>query len=205
MRPRLPVIAAVVVLVGVVVAALAVVTVAALPAALALGLTVLGLVGASARRRHRVRRDDTEPTVAPASSGAGTDVPSRLQWDVQWDSEPPAYALHDAREQVAGVLSGWGLTGEAAEPTLLVVTELLSNAVEHGGGPRWLSLDLAGGSVHVEVRDDAPEPPQPRPHDPLQTRGRGLQMVEALSSRWGWTVDPPGKVTWADVPTRWPV
>jgi anti-sigma regulatory factor (Ser/Thr protein kinase) len=208
MRPRLLVIAAVVVLLGVVTAALAVVTVAALPAALALGLTVLALVGAGARRRHRMgRRGHTGSTVADVdaeSSDIGPGAPSRLQWAVQWDPEPPASALHDARERVAAVLADWGLTGEAVEPTLLVVTELMSNAVEHGGGPRWLSLDLVGGSVRVEVRDDAPELPQLRPHDPLQTRGRGLQLVEALSSRWGWTADPPGKVTWADVPTRWP-
>ena len=102
------------------------------------------------------------------------------------------------------MLAEWGLTGEAVEPTLLVITEMLSNAVEHGGGPRWLSLELVEESVHVEVCDDGPDPPRLQPHDPWASRGRGLQLVEALSSRWGWTDDPPGKVVWADVPTRWP-
>ena len=66
------------------------------------------------------------------------------------------HALPDTRERVAVVLAEWGLTGEAVEPTLLVVTELLSNAAEHGHGPGWLAIELADGSVHVEVRDDAP-------------------------------------------------
>ena len=88
--------------------------------------------------------------------------------------------LPGTRERVAVVLAEWGLTGEAVEPTLLVVTELLSNAVEHGRGPEWLSLELAGDAVHVRVRDHAPEQPTLRSADPLQVRGRGLQLVEAL-------------------------
>jgi len=95
------------------------------------------------------------------------------------------------------------MTGEAVEPTLLVVTELLSNAIEYGRGPDWLSLALADDTVHVRVRDHTSEQPILHPPNPLQMRGRGLQVVTALS-RWGWTADPPGKVVWAEVPTRWP-
>jgi hypothetical protein len=58
--------------------------------------------------------------------------------------------------------------------------------------------------VRVEVRDAAAGPPRLQPHDPLRIRGRGLQLVDALATRWGWTGDPPGKVVWAEVPTSWP-
>ena len=98
----------------------------------------------------------------------------------------------------------WDVTGEAVEPTLLVVTELLSNAIDHGRDPVWLSIEMRDESVYVEVRDDAPEPPQLQPLKPLRVRGRGLEMIEAVSSGWGWTADPPGKIVWADVPTNWP-
>jgi anti-sigma regulatory factor (Ser/Thr protein kinase) len=108
------------------------------------------------------------------------------------------------RDRLTVVLAEWGLGGEAVEPTLLVVTELLSNAIDHGRSPVRLSVEYSGERVHVEVHDAAPEPPQLQPHDLLRPRGRGLQLVEALSSRWGWTSDPPGKLVWADVPTEWP-
>jgi Histidine kinase-like ATPase domain len=200
---------AVIVLLGAVVAAVAVMTVTVLPAALALGLAVLALIagaGAGLRRRPG-RRAHTTPVPADVNEGvsvAGSAASPRPRWVVRWDSRPPVTALHEARERVAVVLAEWGLTGEAVAPTLLVVTELLSNAVEHGRGPGWLSLELADGSVRVEVRDDAPEPPSLRPPDPLRVRGRGLQLVEAVSSRWGFIDDPPGKVVWAEVGTRWP-
>jgi anti-sigma regulatory factor (Ser/Thr protein kinase) len=98
------------------------------------------------------------------------------------------------------VLGEWGLTGEAREDVLLVVTELLSNAVDHGRGPVRLTVELRSGSVRIEVHDTAPDAPRPQPLDPYAVRGRGLQMVEALSSRWGWTDGPAGKIVWADVP-----
>ncbi len=208
MRPRSLALAAVVLL-GVVLAAVAVMSVAALPAALVLGLTVIALVvGVGTRRRRRAGRHPRRPpplaVVGHDAPVAGSGVSSQLRWATYWDAGPPVQALPDTRERVAVVLAEWGLTGEAVEPTLLVVTELLSNAAEHGHGPGWLALELADGSVHIEVRDDAPEPPHLRPPDPLQVRGRGLQLVDALS-QWGWTDDPPGKVVWADVTTRWPV
>jgi anti-sigma regulatory factor (Ser/Thr protein kinase) len=128
----------------------------------------------------------------------------RLRWATQWEGAPPARAVPSTRHRVNVVLAEWDVTGEAVEPTLLVVTELLSNAIEHGRGPVWLSIQLRDESVYVEVRDDAPEPPQLQPPEPLRVRGRGLQVTEAVSSQWGWTADPPGKIVWADVPTNWP-
>jgi anti-sigma regulatory factor (Ser/Thr protein kinase) len=198
----------VVVLLGVALAAVAVLTVAALPVAMVLGLTVTALVvGVGARLRHRPRRHPRTPppqtVVGHDAPAAGSSDSSQLRWATHWDSGPPLHALPETRERVAVVLAEWGLTGEAVEPTLLVVTELLSNAAEHAYGPGWLAVALADGSVHVEVRDDTPELPNLRPPDPFQVRGRGLQLVEALS-QWGWTDDSPGKVVWAEVATRWP-
>jgi anti-sigma regulatory factor (Ser/Thr protein kinase) len=194
--------AAVVVLVGLVAAT----AVTVFPAVLALGLAVLALVaGVGARvRRRPLRRVAPTPTEVDADAPvAGSGGRQRLRWETSLDSGPSAQALPDIRARVAVVLAEWGLTGEPAEPALLVVTELLSNAIEHGRGPRRLSLELVDGAVRVEVRDDASRPPQLRPLEPLQARGRGLRVVEALSSGWGWDDDAPGKVVWAEVPTRW--
>jgi anti-sigma regulatory factor (Ser/Thr protein kinase) len=181
--------AATIVLLGVVVVVgLAVITVVAFPVALVIELGVLALVaGVASRattRRRRRRARDSDPL-----------------WVTRWESEPPVEAVPLTRRQLSGVLGEWGLTGEAHEDVLLVVTELLSNAVDHGRGPVRLTVELRGGSVRVEVHDTAPGPPRPQPLDPYAVRGRGLQMVEALSSEWGWSDRPVGKIVWADVPT----
>ena len=113
---------------------------------------------------------------------------------------PPVEAVPLTRRQLSVVLGEWGLTGEPYEDVLMVVTELLSNAVDHGRGPVRLMVELRSDSVRIEVHDTAPDAPRPQPLDPYAVRGRGLQMVEALSSRWGWTDGPAGKIVWADVP-----
>jgi anti-sigma regulatory factor (Ser/Thr protein kinase) len=179
--------AATIVLLGVVVVGLAVITVVAFPLALMMELAVLALVaGVASRattRRGRRRAQDADPL-----------------WVTRWESEPPVEAVPLTRRQLSVVLGEWGLTGEAHEDVLLVVTELLSNAVDHGRGPVRLTVESRSGSVRIEVHDTAPDAPRPQPLDPYAVRGRGLQMVEALSSQWGWSDDPVGKIVWAEVP-----
>ena len=197
-------------LLGVVVTSTAVMTVVALPLALGLGLTILTVVGALGMRLRRssgARRTGTMPVLPDDKHGVDVLAPRRpshLRWATQWESAPPPDAVPFSRSRLTAVLAEWGLVGEATEPTLLVVTELLSNAIDHGRGPVRLAVELLDTAVHVEVHDGAPEPPQLQPRDLLQARGRGLQLVEALSLRWGWIDDPPGKLVWADVPTEWP-
>lgn len=123
---------------------------------------------------------------------------------MQWQSGPPGNAVPFIREQLARVLADWGLTAEAYEPTLLVVTELVTNAVEHARSPIQLTVSFPGECVRVEVHDAASEPPRRQPQDRWEARGRGLQLVDALSSRWGWTPDAAGKAVWADVSIGWP-
>ena len=208
-RRRLVVAAGALVLVGAVVASSAAMAVVALPLVLALGLTIAALVGGLgrlARRRSGSRRTETS-TRPPREHG--TDVPtsphpSGLRWATHWESAPSADAVPLSRDRLAVVLAEWGLAGEATEPALLVVTELLSNAIDHGRGPVGLVVEYSGEWVHVEVHDGVPEAPRLQPHDLQRARGRGIQLVEALSLRWGWTDDPPGKLVWADVPTGWP-
>ena len=208
-RPRrLGALTAVVALLVVVVIGLAVVTVSVLPAALALGVAVFALVaGLGSRVRRRPgRRPTPARSAVPADRerSSGTELGSPLRWTTRWEFGVPVDEVPQIRDRLAALLGEWGLTGEEVEPTLLVVTELVSNAAEHGRGPVLLGLELHDGSVHVEVHDGATESPRLLRHDPLRLRGRGLSLVEALSLQWGWTEDPPGKVVWADVPTAWP-
>jgi hypothetical protein len=190
----------------VVVLALLVMAFAAVPLAMALGSTALALgagyrllsPGPQRRRRARTPRplpawEVTPPT--PRDLGGP-------RWTQAWQTVPPPSHIPIVREQAATVLAEWDICGQAAEPALLVVTELLTNALEHADTPIRVTLELGQALVRVQVHDAARTPPQP--HDPPQLRGHGLEIVTALALRQGWTLDPHGKTIWADVPTSWP-
>ncbi len=93
---------------------------------------------------------------------------------------------------------------DATDTAALLVTELVSNAVVHAHGPSlWLTVDESTTDVlHVAVRDDSHGIPRhgAQAPDVHTTGGRGLFMVDALSTRWGWEPLPTGKRVWFEVP-----
>jgi anti-sigma regulatory factor (Ser/Thr protein kinase) len=109
----------------------------------------------------------------------------------------PAYARYWVRRE----LRAWGLGGliDTAE---LVVSELVSNAVQHGGGESVaLSLECSGGSACIRVWDpNGRAMPALLPPDDDDERGRGLVLVDALSAHWGaYRLAAGGKVTFAEL------
>jgi anti-sigma regulatory factor (Ser/Thr protein kinase) len=82
---------------------------------------------------------------------------------------------------------------------LLCVSELVSNAIEHGRDPRRLDLLVTDRDVRVEVHDGDPRQPEPQVVSPMSLRGRGLQIVETAADRWGVTADGPGKLVWFEI------
>ena len=97
----------------------------------------------------------------------------------------PRLARHAVRERLDGELDE-----DTAYDIHVVVSELVANAVRHGGahGPDavTVSLTLRPDCVRVEVGDPGPgftppERPEPRPSG----GGRGLVLVERMTSRWG--------------------
>ncbi|MFI9274066.1 ATP-binding protein [Kitasatospora sp. NPDC052896] len=94
-----------------------------------------------------------------------------------------------------------------ADDVLLIVSELVTNACRHAGGPDQLILHAAGQRLRIDVLDGLTTPPRLRvPHSPGQPGGHGLRTVALLASRWGTTPrgDQPGKSVWAelDLPTH---
>jgi serine/threonine-protein kinase RsbW len=93
---------------------------------------------------------------------------------------------------------------DATDTAALLVTELVSNAVVHANGPSlWLSVDETTADVlHVAVRDGSQDIPRHSPQMPDVRRkgGRGLSMVDALSTTWGWEPLRTGKRVWFELP-----
>ncbi len=116
----------------------------------------------------------------------------------------PAHVRRSRRE-AGQALAGWGL-GDLAELAELVVSELVTNALEHGAGPVQLRLEFGDGLLRVEVHDCGPGRPVCRRPSDEDERGRGLGLLDALISVHGGArgvVDDnggPGKTVYVALP-----
>lgn len=90
------------------------------------------------------------------------------------------------------------LEGDLEARAALVVSEMATNAVEHGRGDFEVRVDT-GPPLRIEVADHSSELPRRRPLSLWSEGGRGLHVVDRLSSRWGTTQSPNGKVVWAEL------
>ncbi|WP_410673351.1 ATP-binding protein [Amycolatopsis sp. cmx-4-68] len=111
-------------------------------------------------------------------------------------------ALRPVREWVRQQLADVGQAH--VEDALLVVTELVTNAYEHGDGPSRLELrrHIDPCLITIEVTDTTDAQPVVGRSRMPGPRGRGLQLVDVLSTGWGtrYSHERPGKTIWARVP-----
>jgi serine/threonine-protein kinase RsbW len=110
-----------------------------------------------------------------------------------------------ARQVAQEALASWRMPDELAETTVLLISELVTNAVRHadtGGLALVLRLETAGSWLRIEVHDADPCPPQPRTPDRLDGSGFGFVLIEALADKWGVREATVGKVVWAELDTR---
>lgn len=104
-----------------------------------------------------------------------------------------------ARRVLGTTLPLWGFTDQPwLDGASLVVTELVSNAVRHGGGCVSLELRAHEAQVTLSVADGSAV--VPRRADPDDAGGRGLLIIEALSQRWGVEDHRGGKRVWVLLP-----
>lgn len=109
-------------------------------------------------------------------------------------------AVPVARRFVTDTLTRWRLPDRVRENAELVVSELVGNAVEHGGGTTELVVSRSDEVVRVDVVDENPELPTMQRPEPVEDRHRGLLIVAALSTRWGTDRTESGKTVWAELP-----
>lgn len=107
-----------------------------------------------------------------------------------------------ARRAVAECAAALGLAEEQGEDLLLVVSEMVTNAVRHGAPPVELEVVADDDTVVIAVTDSSPRRPQPRPPDTEAEGGRGMALVDVLCAAHGVRPQPPGKSVWAAVRRR---
>jgi serine phosphatase RsbU (regulator of sigma subunit)/anti-sigma regulatory factor (Ser/Thr protein kinase) len=106
-----------------------------------------------------------------------------------------------ARAHVRDLVDALGLH-ELAEDAELVISELATNAVLHGGGClRAAGVPILDG-IRIEVEDRRGAPPVSGLAPSEGMTGRGIRLVSGLASRWGFEATAEGKVVWAEITTR---
>ena len=123
---------------------------------------------------------------------------SAARAEATWTFPADATSVPEARHRVADELERWGLDEDDVDAGLLVATELVTNAVEHGTGPLDVHVRPSQDCLCIEVTT-AMSTDRPRLLDPSPgtSTGRGLRVVEALSRSWGHTDQDERLTVWA--------
>jgi anti-sigma regulatory factor (Ser/Thr protein kinase) len=101
-----------------------------------------------------------------------------------------------SRAFAAGVCARWSL-GTIIDDVVLLVSELVTNAVVHARTKAELQLARGGGMLSIAVADHSPTLPQPRSGEPLAPGGRGLLLVTGLAETVGsYRTADGSKVVW---------
>ena len=93
---------------------------------------------------------------------------------------------------------------EITDVVMLLVTELVTNAVVHARSPVRVQVLVTDHQVRVDVHDDAPQLPVRGRASQEALGGRGLLLLDRLADRWGATPALPGKTVWFEIGTGRP-
>ncbi|WP_405018186.1 ATP-binding protein [Kitasatospora sp. NBC_00070] len=116
--------------------------------------------------------------------------------EFRFDLAPPPHphAVAAVRHLLRDALAVIGLNSDA--PCSLL-TELLTNAIRHGGAPSVI-LDLYDGQLFIVVTDPSTRRPTVQVENGQEESGRGMALVQALADEWGVEeIGQRGKAVWA--------
>ncbi|MGI5166652.1 ATP-binding protein [Spirillospora sp. CA-253888] len=168
--------------------ALALVGAAASLAGVGVGEYVLEAVSERLRRDARAADAPSRrvPRLPPALPGPGWRT-----WELTWAETAAAQARGLVRETLAE--RGTRADRDAAA---VMVSELVTNAFQHGAHPILLGLSLDGDVLYCHVGDGSPAPPDPATPTAADEHGRGLGLLAGMASGHGWYPAAAGKVVW---------
>jgi anti-sigma regulatory factor (Ser/Thr protein kinase) len=99
-----------------------------------------------------------------------------------------------------------GTPDDVRDAVALMISELASNCVRHTGAGFDLKITRTAAEIRVEATDHAGGEPRLRSPAPTDPNGRGLQIVDMLSSSWGFEALPGGgKTVWFALADEAPV
>ncbi|MFD4987403.1 ATP-binding protein [Streptomyces sp. NPDC058374] len=140
--------------------------------------------------------NSTTSTTAPL---AGQDCKRRGTRSPQQEFDtvfaPDRRRVAGARRMTASHLRLWHVSESLTADVVVTVSELVTNAIQHGYGDIKLRVQCNADCLLVEVSDHNPAPARMRPVHDEDTRGRGLHMIDQLAQEWG--VSNGGFTTWA--------
>jgi hypothetical protein len=130
-------------------------------------------------------------TVAPTSAGGPPTAQRRFRGD--------AVSASAARRFAADLLTAWGQQ-TLVDDTLLLLDEVITNAIQHTVGAVMVRLSLGPARLRVAVADRSERLPSPRPAGADSENGRGLLIVASLAAAWGTRPNPSGgKEVWFEL------
>ncbi|MCU1595062.1 MAG: histidine kinase [Frankiales bacterium] len=122
------------------------------------------------------------------SAGQESSLSLRITGDVS--------EVQQVRHEVERMLRQWGAPTDLTDDVILLVSELVTNAVLYGAPPVDLRLRLGRDHLVLEVQDRAAYLPRRLRPTEEDEHGRGLQLTALLASRWGTRPTHDGKVVW---------
>lgn len=99
--------------------------------------------------------------------------------------EPELRAIAPARRWAAHHLRAAGVDGHVLDVLILLVSEVVTNAISHALPPVSLHLSVTDEQARVEVYDRAPGTPEIRTPLPSDDGGRGVGLIDQLATDWG--------------------
>ncbi len=141
--------------------------------------------------------DGADPDAGPDDAGPASPGPG----SAAVDGADPDAGPDDAGPDDPGPDGAAGETTVLVDDAVLLVSELVTNAVVHAGTPVQVTCKLAASGVEVVVRDSHPAKMVPGPARDEQrpaerTSGRGLLLPSALASAWGVSYGARSKAVW---------
>lgn len=152
---------------------------------------------ATRNQQHRMdqQRACGEGALVKRSSIDDVDAPRTSRtFEVAFDRVPSR--VGQMRRITDAFLQLWDVRGPLAEDIVLVVSELVTNAVVHGTDRVRLHVRFTGDGLRVEVNDGNPAPATPRASGEDDVSGRGLLLLTVLAHTWGTSDD--GRATWCE-------
>ncbi|MGP3976860.1 SpoIIE family protein phosphatase [Streptomyces sp. 8N114] len=137
------------------------------------------------------------PAATPPTGAVQTG--SEMPHAVRTELPPNALAAAAARGFTRAALARWHVRGDAADDMVLLVSELVTNAVVHAGTSVGLECRYAAGVVYAEVADRHPARRVAAPGE--EGHGLGLRLVGALAKEWGISYRRDRKAVWFQLGT----